>query len=86
MNFIEKSENLGIYNKIKFEKKIKKHYYCLFPKEYEDINSFAQLLCFLIYDIGLHYGCINQNQKFKIIDEKRLFYLGEKRKYIVSNT
>ena len=68
---------------MKLEKMIKKHPFLLFPKNFDKLSSFAEFLSFLIFDLSIYNGLVELNGKLKITDENRIFYLNEKRAFLM---
>jgi len=79
---LENDISPSIVNQLKIEKILEKYPAILKPKNFDKISSFGEMLSYLIYDVGCHFGLIKyNNNNVQIKDENRLFFLGEKKKF-----
>lgn len=77
MEDIENETNPTFLNQLKIEKILDKYSSILKPINFNQLSSFGEMLSFLIYDAGCHYGLFKSCPN----DENRLRFLNEKKKY-----
>lgn len=78
----ESETDPNLENMIKIERVIEKYPAILKPKSFDKMSSFGEMVSFLIYDLGCHFGLINSNaNNVQIKDDNRLFFLGEKKQF-----
>jgi hypothetical protein len=79
---LENDINPLFENLLRIEKIIDKYPAILKPKSFDTLSSFGEMLSYLIYDVGCHFGLIKyNNNNVRIKNENRLFFLGEKKKF-----
>ena len=72
---IENELNPTFSNQLKIEKIIEKYPSILKPINFNQLSSFGEMLSFLIYDAGCHYGlfknCSSEENRFRFLNEKK---------------
>lgn len=81
MEDVEREINPNFENQLKIEKTLEKYNSMIKPQSFDKINSIGEMLSYLIYDAGCHYGLIKYKPNILIKEDNRMSYLNEKRKY-----